>query len=61
MEARWTFQCPAPALEAMLAGRMPLSHVSRRASGSPATGSHLLHELEADQILDQAIGVKAQG
>jgi 2-oxoglutarate dehydrogenase complex dehydrogenase (E1) component-like enzyme len=55
----WTFV--RPRLEAMIGADLAVRHVSRRASGSPATGSHLLHELEVEQILDEAIGAKAQG
>ena len=33
-----------------------LRHVSRIASGSPATGSHMIHELELQKLLDEAIG-----
>ncbi|MGB9112625.1 MAG: multifunctional oxoglutarate decarboxylase/oxoglutarate dehydrogenase thiamine pyrophosphate-binding subunit/dihydrolipoyllysine-residue succinyltransferase subunit [Acidimicrobiales bacterium] len=33
-----------------------LRHVSRAASGSPATGSHMIHELELDKLLDKALG-----
>ena len=31
--------------------------VARPPSGSPATGSHTLHELEQADILDRALGV----
>jgi 2-oxoglutarate dehydrogenase E1 component len=31
-------------------------HVSRTESGSPATGSHLIHELEHEDLLARAIG-----
>ena len=43
-------------LEAIAAGRYDLSRVSRLAAGSPATGSHLLHDLEAESLLEQAVG-----
>ena len=33
-----------------------LRHISRIASGSPATGSHMIHELELQRLLDEAIG-----
>ena len=33
-----------------------LSFVARAPSGSPATGSHALHELEQEDILDRALG-----
>jgi 2-oxoglutarate decarboxylase len=42
-----------------LAGGRPWSVVSRVASGSPATGSHTLHELEQRDVLDRALGVPA--
>jgi 2-oxoglutarate dehydrogenase E1 component len=40
----------------MLAGRHPLSLVSRPESASPATGSHAAHELEQKMLLDEAFG-----
>ena len=40
-----------------LAGGRPVSVVARVASGSPATGSHTLHELEQRDIMDRALGV----
>ncbi|HUZ20579.1 MAG TPA: multifunctional oxoglutarate decarboxylase/oxoglutarate dehydrogenase thiamine pyrophosphate-binding subunit/dihydrolipoyllysine-residue succinyltransferase subunit [Acidimicrobiales bacterium] len=36
--------------------RYQLRHVSRNASGSPATGSHAIHELELASLLDRAVG-----
>ncbi len=41
-------------LHAVLRGRYRLRHVSRPASGSPATGSHALHELELEDLLERA-------
>jgi multifunctional 2-oxoglutarate metabolism enzyme len=38
-------------------GGRPLAHVARPPSGSPATGSHTLHELEQEDILVRALGV----
>jgi 2-oxoglutarate dehydrogenase E1 component len=48
-------------LHAVLRDRYQLRHVSRQASGSPATGSHALHELELEDLLDRALapGVRA--
>jgi 2-oxoglutarate dehydrogenase E1 component len=40
-----------------VAGGRDISCVSRAASGSPATGSHALHDLEQADILDRALGV----
>jgi 2-oxoglutarate dehydrogenase E1 component len=54
----WTYV--RPRLEALAAGRRAVRHISRRDSGSPATGSHLLHELESDKILDEAIGAETK-
>jgi 2-oxoglutarate dehydrogenase E1 component len=39
----------------ILAGRVSLARVARPASGSPATGSHTLHELEQADILQRAL------
>jgi 2-oxoglutarate dehydrogenase E1 component len=36
--------------------RYRLRHVSRPPSGSPATGSHAVHELELGSLLDEAVG-----
>ena len=33
-----------------------LSRMSRVASGSPATGSHAMHELEQEDLLARALG-----
>jgi 2-oxoglutarate dehydrogenase complex dehydrogenase (E1) component-like enzyme len=38
------------------AGELPVRVVARHASGSPATGSHTLHDLEQADILDRALG-----
>ncbi len=40
-------------------GRLPLSGVTRARSASPATGSHHSHQIEQQQLLDEAFGVKA--
>ena len=53
----WTYV--EPRLEALVGSRLTVRHASRRASGSPATGSHPLHDLEVQQILDDAFGVAA--
>jgi 2-oxoglutarate decarboxylase len=42
-------------LHAVLRDRYRLRHVSRTASGSPATGSHAMHELELEDLLDRAL------
>ncbi len=42
---------------AEVAGGRPSSVVARVASGSPATGSHAVHELEQRDILERALGV----
>ena len=39
-------------------GRLPLSGVTRARSASPATGSHHSHEIEQQQLLDEAFGVE---
>jgi 2-oxoglutarate dehydrogenase E1 component len=39
-----------------LAGRFPLSRVSRDPSPSPATGSHASHDLEQRRLVEQALG-----
>jgi len=36
--------------------RFSLRRVSRTSAGSPATGSHLLHELEVEYLLDESVG-----
>jgi multifunctional 2-oxoglutarate metabolism enzyme len=43
-------------LHRLLRERFTLVHVSRAESGSPATGSAALHQLEADDLLKRAIG-----
>jgi 2-oxoglutarate dehydrogenase E1 component len=43
-------------LHQMLRDRLPLRHVSRPESGSPATGSSTLHQLELADILDRSVG-----
>jgi multifunctional 2-oxoglutarate metabolism enzyme len=43
-------------LSGVIAGGRIFSHVARPASGSPATGSHALHELEQADILQRALG-----
>ncbi len=48
-------------LHRVLRGRYELRHVSRRPSGSPATGSHALHELELADLLDRALGLPLSG
>ncbi|HTW97140.1 MAG TPA: thiamine pyrophosphate-dependent enzyme, partial [Acidimicrobiales bacterium] len=48
-------------LHAVLRDRYQLRHVSREASGSPATGSHALHELELEDLLERALGPAASG
>ena len=50
----WTFV--RDRLESMLGGDFRFSKVSRVASGSPATGSHAMHELEQADILARALG-----
>jgi 2-oxoglutarate dehydrogenase E1 component len=43
-------------LESMFGGDYEVSRVSRVASGSPATGSHAMHELEQRDLLERALG-----
>jgi 2-oxoglutarate dehydrogenase E1 component len=43
-------------LHCALRGRFSLGHVSRPASGSPATGSHALHVLELERLLELSVG-----
>ena len=50
----WSFV--APRLEALLAGRLTLGHVSRKPSSSPATGSLRRHQQEQAALLEQALG-----
>ena len=33
-----------------------IAHVTRHAAGAPATGSHSIHELELERLLDDAVG-----
>ncbi|MBA2726307.1 MAG: hypothetical protein H0U53_09990 [Actinobacteria bacterium] len=41
----------------LLPDRMRLSGVSRFESGSPATGSHAIHDQEQQALLEQGIGL----
>jgi 2-oxoglutarate decarboxylase len=50
----WTFV--RDRLETLLGSDFRLSRVSRVASGSPATGSHAMHELEQEDLLERALG-----
>ena len=50
----WTFV--RDRLETVLGGDFRFTKVSRVASGSPATGSHAMHELEQADILARALG-----
>ncbi|HEX4865594.1 MAG TPA: hypothetical protein VFV02_16110, partial [Acidimicrobiales bacterium] len=50
----WTFV--RDRLESMLGDDFRFSKVSRVASGSPATGSHAMHELEQADIIERALG-----
>jgi 2-oxoglutarate dehydrogenase complex dehydrogenase (E1) component-like enzyme len=43
-------------LAAVVADGRAIAHVARPASGSPATGSHTLHELEQADIIERALG-----
>jgi 2-oxoglutarate decarboxylase len=43
-------------LHRLLRDRRTLRHVSRSEAGSPATGSHLIHSLEHEDLLDRAVG-----
>jgi 2-oxoglutarate dehydrogenase E1 component len=45
-----------PRLSGAVGAGVELSAISRQAAGSPATGSHDLHELERNSILDRAVG-----
>ncbi len=45
-------------LEESFGGDFAISKVSRVASGSPATGSHAMHELEQEDLLERALGVE---
>lgn len=44
-------------LTSQLARDMTIRRVSRAAAASPATGSHILHDLEVEALLDESIGV----
>jgi 2-oxoglutarate dehydrogenase E1 component len=39
-----------------LFGRWPFSGISRPAAASPATGSHAVHAMEQQQLLERAFG-----
>jgi 2-oxoglutarate decarboxylase len=43
-------------LDAMFSGDYQVARVARVASGSPATGSHAMHELEQSDLLQRALG-----
>jgi multifunctional 2-oxoglutarate metabolism enzyme len=43
-------------LHRLLRNRYELRHVGRAPSGSPATGSHAIHELELRALIDDALG-----
>jgi 2-oxoglutarate decarboxylase len=43
-------------LESLFASDFKLGQVARAASGSPATGSHAMHELEQEDLLARALG-----
>ncbi|HLX78406.1 MAG TPA: hypothetical protein VKR27_05935, partial [Acidimicrobiales bacterium] len=43
-------------LHRILRNRYELRHVSRAPSGSPATGSHTIHELELADLIAEALG-----
>jgi 2-oxoglutarate dehydrogenase E1 component len=53
----WTFAHSR--LHRILRDDFTLLHVSRAPSGSPATGSHSLHELEQADLLDRALRISA--
>jgi 2-oxoglutarate dehydrogenase E1 component len=46
-------------LHRILRDDFTLRHVSRSPSGSPATGSHAVHELEQADLLDRALRIPA--
>ena len=50
----WTFV--RDRLDTMLGDDFKFERVSRVASGSPATGSHAMHELEQQDLLERALG-----
>jgi 2-oxoglutarate dehydrogenase complex dehydrogenase (E1) component-like enzyme len=39
----------------MLNGQMELRYVGRAASASPATGSYMIHQLEQQQLVKEAL------
>jgi len=43
-------------LSSIFGGAYQVLRVSRVASGSPATGSHAMHELEHEDLLARALG-----
>jgi multifunctional 2-oxoglutarate metabolism enzyme len=43
-------------LDALVPQGVSVRHVSRTESGSPATGSHLIHQLEHEDLLARAVG-----
>ncbi len=45
-------------LQEAFGGDYVISKVSRVASGSPATGSHAMHELEQEDLLERALGAE---
>ncbi len=55
----WTFA--GGQLRRLFADRYQLRHVSRAEAGSPATGSHAVHELELETLLDRAVGAVPSG
>jgi 2-oxoglutarate dehydrogenase complex dehydrogenase (E1) component-like enzyme len=50
----WNFVCDR--LESLLGADYRVSRISRVASGSPATGSHAMHELEQADLMARAVG-----
>jgi 2-oxoglutarate dehydrogenase E1 component len=50
----WTFVHGR--LHRLLRGDFELHHVSRRPSGSPATGSTAIHQLETEELMERAFG-----
>ena len=50
----WTFV--RDRLDDMLGGDYRIARVSRVASGSPATGSHSMHDLEQADLIERALG-----
>ncbi|REJ79246.1 MAG: multifunctional oxoglutarate decarboxylase/oxoglutarate dehydrogenase thiamine pyrophosphate-binding subunit/dihydrolipoyllysine-residue succinyltransferase subunit [Acidobacteria bacterium] len=51
----WMFV--APRLSDLFAGAMPVSYVGREPSASPATGNYIVHELEQNKLLNEALGI----